>query len=125
MNAKVLIIDDSSLARRTMRQMLETLGHTVDDASDGAQGLERFFINPPDVVILDMVMSGMYGLEVLAKMREMNPAARILIATADIQQSTAEQVRAAGARGLLNKPVNREKLEAALDAVLAGKETWN
>jgi two-component system chemotaxis response regulator CheY len=108
-----------------MRQMLETLGHTVDDASDGAQGLERFFINPPDVVILDMVMSGMYGLEVLAKMREMNPAARILIATADIQQSTAEQVRAAGARGLLNKPVNREKLEAALDAVLAGKETWN
>jgi two-component system, chemotaxis family, chemotaxis protein CheY len=125
MNAKVLIVDDSSLARRTLRQSLESLGHTVEEATDGAQALERFFLNPPELVILDMVMTGMYGLEVLAKMREMNPAIRVLIATADIQKSTSEQVRSAGAQGILNKPVNRDQLALAIGTILAGGHTWN
>jgi two-component system chemotaxis response regulator CheY len=125
MNAKVLIVDDSALARRTLRQSLESLGHTVDEATDGAQALERFFLNPPELVILDMVMTGMYGLEVLAKMREMNPAVRVLVATADIQKSTSDEVRAAGGLGILNKPVNREQLAAAISTILAGGHTWN
>jgi two-component system chemotaxis response regulator CheY len=125
MKAKVLIVDDSSLARRTMRSMLEDLGHTVDDASDGSAGLEKFFVSPPDVVILDLVMTGMYGVDVLNKMRELNPAARVIIATADVQQSTADQVRAAGAKGIMNKPVTREKLKSILDTVLEGGEQWN
>jgi two-component system chemotaxis response regulator CheY len=125
MNAKILIIDDSSLARRTMRQMLEGLDCTVDEAPDGARGLERFAVNPPDVVILDMVMTGMYGLDVLAKMRELKPDVKVIVATADIQQSTAEQVRAAGAKGIINKPVNREKLSADIETVMAEGDTWN
>lgn len=125
MKANILIIDDSSMARRSMRQHLEALGHTVDEAGDGATGLERFFLAPPDLVILDMVMTGMYGLEVLAKMRELNPDVKVIVATADIQASTAEQARQAGAKGILNKPLNREKLQAAVDAILNGGETWN
>ena len=125
MKIKVLIVDDSSLARRTLRQSLESLGHTVEDASDGAQALERFYLNPPELVILDMVMTGMYGLEVLAKMREMNPAVRVLVATADIQKSTSDQVRSAGALGILNKPVNRDQLATAIATILAGGHTWN
>jgi two-component system, chemotaxis family, chemotaxis protein CheY len=125
MSLKILIVDDSSLARRTLRQLLESLGHTVEDASDGEQALERFFVSPPELVVLDMVMSGMYGLDVLAKMREMNPAVRVLVATADIQNSTAEQVRAAGAKGILNKPVNRDQLISAIEKIAAGGETWN
>jgi two-component system, chemotaxis family, chemotaxis protein CheY len=125
MSLKILIVDDSSLARRTLRQLLESLGHTVEDASDGEQALERFFVSPPELVVLDMVMSGMYGLDVLAKMREMNPAVRVLVATADIQTSTAEQVRAAGAKGILNKPVNRDQLITAITKIAAGGETWN
>ena len=124
MKAKILIVDDSSLARRTVRQLLEEMGHVVAEASDGAQALERFYLDPPDLVILDMVMAGMYGTEVLAKLREMNPAVRVLIATADVQKTTAEQVRAGGAKGILNKPVNRQKLADAVDAVLTGGEAW-
>src|SRR4051812_11336683 len=103
--SKILIVDDSSLARRSLRALLEGLNHTVEDAPDGARGLELFFLNPPDLVILDMVMTGMYGVEVLAKMIELKPDSKVIIATADIQQSTYEQVKAAGAKGLLNKPV--------------------
>ena len=121
MKAKVLIVDDSALARRTLRFLLEEMGHAVDEAADGVHALERFYLAPPDLVILDMVMTGMYGTEVLAKMLEINPSVRVVIVTADIQTSTAEQVQAAGAKGLLNKPVNRGQLSGVLDAVLGGR----
>jgi Response regulator containing CheY-like receiver, AAA-type ATPase, and DNA-binding domains len=122
---RFLIVDDSALARRTLRQHLEGLGHSVEEASDGAQALERFYLNPPDMVILDMVMTGMYGLEVLTKIREMKPDALVIVATADIQTSTAEQVRAAGAKALLNKPVNREALASTIETVLNGGQRWS
>ena len=125
MNAKVLIVDDSALARRTLRQALEEQGHEVEEASDGAEALERFYINKPELVILDMVMKGMYGLEVLTKMLQMNSDARVIVATADIQTTTAEQVRAAGAKAILNKPVNRQQLAVTIKLVLEGGNTWN
>jgi len=125
MKAKILIVDDSALARRTLRHLLEEMGHAVDEVEDGAQALERFYLAPPDLVILDMVMYGMYGTEVLAKILQMNPAARVIIVTADIQTSTADLVRLAGAKGLLNKPVNRGELGPAIDKVLGGGMTWN
>lgn len=125
MKANILIVDDSSLTRRTLRALLEELGHSVEDAPDGPRALEAYFLRKPDLVILDMVMQGMYGTEVLAKLREMNPEARVIIATADIQTSTAEQVKAAGAAGILNKPINKAQLATALSTVLEGGNTWN
>jgi two-component system chemotaxis response regulator CheY len=125
MKPRVLIVDDSSLARRTTRLVLEQSGYEVEEAVDGIQALERYFLQPHDLVILDMVMNGMYGLEVLSKLREMKPDARVLVATADIQKTTAEQVRAAGAAGLLNKPIVRATLIAAAERVLHGGDTWN
>ncbi len=125
MSAKILIVDDSSLARRTLRGYLEEMGHTIEEAPDGARAIEACFLRPPDVVILDMVMHGMYGTEVLAKIREINPTARVVVATADIQTSTADQVKAGGAAGILNKPINRGQLAATLKIVLEGGTTWS
>ena len=125
MNSKVLIVDDSALARRTLRQLLEDQGHTVEDAPDGARALELFFLHKPELVVLDMVMNGMYGLEVLEKLRELDPEVKVIVATADIQDSTALQAKAAGAKGILNKPINKAQLVAAVERVLGGGETWN
>ena len=125
MNAKVLVVDDSSLARRTLRSLLEELGHSVEEASDGSQALERYFIQRHDLVFLDMVMHGMYGLDVLAKMRELNPDVRVIVVTADIQTSTKEQVKAAGATAFLNKPLNRAEAARILAAVLNGEFQWS
>lgn len=125
MKPKILIVDDSSLARRTARSLFEELGFAVDEARDGAQALERYFIDRPDLVLLDMVMTGMYGLEVLAKLRELDPAVRVIVATADIQQSTQDEVRAAGAVGFINKPLNKQRLNTVVTTVLQGGHTWN
>jgi two-component system chemotaxis response regulator CheY len=120
--AKILVVDDSSLARRTMRQYLEEMGHTVEEAVDGAQALERYFLNRHDLIVLDMVMKGMYGVEVLAKLREINPEVLVIVATADIQKSTQEQVDAAGSSGFINKPVNREEFSRLVSKLLAERK---
>jgi CheY-like chemotaxis protein len=125
MSAKILVVDDSGLARRLVKQYVEELGHTVEEAIDGTQALERYVLNRHDAVILDMVMHGMYGVEVLTKLRELNPELRVIVLTADIQKSTRDQVKAAGAVAMINKPVKREELVAVLNNVLAGGSTWN
>ncbi|MBL9169427.1 MAG: response regulator [Verrucomicrobiales bacterium] len=124
MKPKILIVDDSSLARRTLRQALEDLGYLVEDVSDGPQAIESFYLHRPDLVILDIVMHGMYGTEVLAKLLEIDPAARVLMLTADVQDSTSSQVRQNGAIGILNKPITREKLAAALKPIFEGGTLW-
>ena len=108
MSAKVLIVDDSGLARRSTRRVLESAGYEVIEADDGLSALERYFVERPAVVLLDLVMKGMYGLEVLTKLREIDPAARVIVISADIQHVVArnelrrrrrrisDQARAAG-----------------------------
>ena len=122
--SKVLIVDDSGLARRTLRQFLEEMGHDVEEATDGAQAIERYFLNRHDLVVLDMVMEGMYGLEVLMKFKELNPDIRVIVVTADIQSSTKAEARAAGAAGLMNKPIVREDLARIVNSVLKGEMAW-
>ncbi len=124
MNPKILIVDDSAFSRRSVRVVVESLGYPVEEAQDGAQALERFYMSPPDLVILDLVMPNMTGNEVLAKMSELNPAVPVIIATSDVQKSVAEEVRKAGAKALINKPINRDLLEATVKTVLAGGNTW-
>jgi len=125
MNAKILVVDDSGLARRTLRQMLEREGHTVEEAPDGATAIERYFINRHEVVLLDMVMEGMYGLDVLRKVRELNPEAKVIVATADIQQATREEAQASGAAALINKPFNRDEVLRVVATVLKGGMVWS
>jgi two-component system, chemotaxis family, chemotaxis protein CheY len=125
MSAKILVVDDSGLARRMSRQLLEELGHNVEEAADGAQALERYVLNRHDVILLDMVMHGMYGLEVLTKLRQLNPKLPVIIVTADIQKTTREQVRSAGAVAMVNKPLNKEELSSVLGVVLSGGAVWS
>lgn len=120
MKQKVLLVDDSGLARRSMRAMLESGGFEVVEAEDGIAALERYFLEKPDAVLLDLVMKGMYGLDVLSKLRELDATARIIVVSADVQSSSHQLVEAAGASGFINKPVDREGLLRVVRNVLEG-----
>jgi CheY-like chemotaxis protein len=124
MKAKVLVVDDSGLARRLFRKMLEELGHEVEDVSDGAQALERYLLYHHDVVVLDLLMHGMYGVDVLQKLKQLNPELPVIIATADIQRTTREQVKEHGAAAMINKPVTKEQMAEVLSIVLSGGTVW-
>ena len=119
MSGKILIVDDSALSRRTLRRILETAGYEVVEADDGMAALELYFLEKPDLVLLDLVMKGMYGLDVLVKLREMDQDARVVVASADIQSSTRKMVDEAGALGFINKPFVSEQVVAGVEAALA------
>ena len=118
MSAKILLVDDSALARRSVRQMLEGAGYEVAEAEDGLIALERYFLEKPDLVILDLVMNGMMGLDVLQKLHEMDPKVIAIVVSADIQHSSREMAVAGGARDFLNKPVDRASLLSAVSRAL-------
>jgi two-component system chemotaxis response regulator CheY len=122
MRPKVLVVDDSALTRRSLRQILETAGCEVVEAEDGLSALERYYLERPDVVMLDLVMRGMYGLDVLQKLRELDTAARIIVVTADIQSSSHDLAQQAGAKAFINKPFDKADILVALDTALAGAE---
>jgi two-component system chemotaxis response regulator CheY len=122
MKAKVLIVDDSALTRRSLRQILETAGCEVVEAEDGLSALEHYYLEKPDVVLLDLVMRGMYGLDVLQKLRELDRDARIVVVSADIQSSSHDLAEQAGAKAFINKPFDKAEILVALDTALAGAE---
>ena len=120
MKARVLIVDDSALARRNLRQILESANCEVDEAEDGLTALERYFLERPDVVLLDLVMRGMYGLDVLEKLRQLDPLAKVVVVSADVQTSSQQLVDQAGAKAFITKPFDREEIIGTLKAVLGG-----
>lgn len=120
MKRKLLLVDDSALARRSMRSILESEGFEVVEAEDGMLALERYFLEKPDLVLLDLVMKGMYGLDVLTKLRQLDPAARVIVVTADVQESSHQLVEEAGARAFINKPIERQQMLHVVHTVLEG-----
>ena len=119
MSAKILVVDDSGLARRRARSILETAGYEVVEAEDGMAALEHYFVAKPDVVLLDLVMKGMYGLDVLTKLREMDASARVIVVSADIQTSSHQMVTEAGAVGFLVKPLDGDDVLALVRTTLS------
>jgi two-component system chemotaxis response regulator CheY len=118
MTSKVLLVDDSGLARRNARQILEPAGYAIVEAEDGMVALERYFLDKPDVVLLDLVMRGMTGLDVLEKLRQMDPQARVIVVSADVQDSSRVLAQTAGASGFVVKPVDRAELLTTVAHVL-------
>jgi two-component system chemotaxis response regulator CheY len=122
---KILLVDDSALARRAVRQMLESAGYAVAEAEDGLIALERYFLERPDLFLLDLVMKGMNGLDVLKKLTEMDGQARVIVVSADVQDSSRLLAESGGAAGFLNKPVDRAALLSAVSKTLETGTAWS
>jgi two-component system chemotaxis response regulator CheY len=111
---KLLIVDDSKLSRMILRSYLEPAGYQVVEAKDGSAALEKYPAERPDLVLLDLTMLGLSGIQVLAKLREMDRLARVVIAAADLKNSTRALIRSVGIANYIVKPFGRDQV---LDAV--------
>jgi two-component system chemotaxis response regulator CheY len=116
--AKILVVDDSTLARRSTRKILETAGYEVVEAEDGLSALERYYLDKPQAVVLDVTMRNMDGIEVLRRLRDLDKVAKVVIVTADVQTSTREMAEAGGASGFVIKPVLANSLLEAIRKAL-------
>ncbi len=117
---KILIVDDSEFSRRILRRILEAAGHHIIEAEDGTAGIERYNVEKPDLVLLDLTMPGPHGLDVLRQIRETDSTACVIIATADVQRSSRELAEAAGACNFITKPFVEEAVLTAVNVALSG-----
>jgi two-component system chemotaxis response regulator CheY len=118
--ATILVVDDSNLSRRTSRRILEAGDHQVREVADGMAALEQYALERPDIVLLDVTMPDMNGLEVLQQLRAIDSAALVVMATADVQTSTRELALAGGAVGFVTKPLISDAVLAAIAAAMEG-----
>ena len=117
--ATIMIVDDSNYTRRTHRRIVESAGHVVHEASTGMAAIESYFVHRPDLVLLDLTMEDMGGLEVLEKLQALDPAVRVVVISADVQRSTTRLVTESGAMRFLGKPVSAEGLLETVQDTLA------
>jgi DNA-binding NtrC family response regulator len=100
----VLVVDDEALVRGGLARVLEAQGMTVSVAEDGAQALEYIRRTPPDVALVDMMMPGKGGLEVLAEVQAMGSPCEVILMTAFADVDSAVAAMRAGAYHFLTKP---------------------
>ncbi|OHD19126.1 MAG: hypothetical protein A2Y38_18685 [Spirochaetes bacterium GWB1_59_5] len=116
---KLLLADDSSTARSIVERVL---GDTYELAyeSSGEAALTTVKANPPDLIILDLLMPGMDGFTVLKELKARNNTVPVLVLSADIQNSTKERVLALGAVGIAYKPPRPDTFRKAVEDALSG-----
>ncbi|EPR37313.1 response regulator receiver protein [Desulfovibrio sp. X2] len=112
--AKILVIDDERPTLGMFRLFLEKYGHEVLLAENGADGLELFAREAPPVVLTDIKMPGMDGIEVLKRIKQANPAVEVIVITGHGDMDLAIQALNLDATDFINKPIKKEELDAAL-----------
>ena len=106
---KLLLIDDSEYARELLKMILEEGGHViVGEAANGIEGVDKYMALKPDLVILDMIMPRLNGLNTLQAIRAYDKDARILIISADNQEEHVRKSVKEGADGYISKPYKKK-----------------
>ncbi len=118
---RVLLIDDHALFRFGVSELLERRGIQVDARGDGEAGLARVRELAPDVVLLDLRMPQMTGLEVLKRLRAADQTMPVAILTTSTDERDLIAALQAGAQGYLLKDMEPEELITALKDILAGR----
>ncbi|MEN0073570.1 MAG: response regulator transcription factor [Paracraurococcus sp.] len=123
----ILILDDHGVVRRGLRAMLETRADwtVVGEAADGRTGIDMARDLQPDVVIIDIAMPKMNGLDATRHLRQVSPKSAVLIFTMVDSEELIREVFSAGARGYLLKSDADRLIVAAVEALAAGKPFLN
>lgn len=119
--ANILVVDDANTMRALISTILTNEGHTVLTADDGTSALELANKNQVDLVIIDLHMEEMTGIELTQKLRMLAGYIRtpILLLTSEHEDDLKSEERSAGASGRLTKPFNPPKLIEAVNKLLS------
>jgi DNA-binding NarL/FixJ family response regulator len=121
--ARVLLVDDHALVRAGLRSLLQTIPgiEVVGEAGDGIEALAQIEAQRPHLVLMDIAMGGMNGLQALAVVRERHPEVKVLILSMHASEEYVLQAMRSGAAGYLLKDAATAELELALASVLRGE----
>jgi CheY-like chemotaxis protein len=114
----VLVADDNEVAQRLCKRVLEKAGYAVLIASDGLEAVEKAFASSPDMILMDVAMPGLDGLEAMRRIKAQRPGLAIVIASAHSMASDRERFLAAGADDVLSKPFRLTDLVAIVEKLV-------
>jgi CheY-like chemotaxis protein len=117
--AKVLVVDDEPEVREVLRDLLSDLGYDVILADSGPTALDALSANKPDLVLLDVFMPGMDGVETLRRMTALDPSVPVIVVTANTDVDITSKLLALGAADYIPKPFDVEYLHQAISVQLA------
>lgn len=114
----VIIIDDSKTSRNLLKDMLEENGYEVlAEAADGQEGYEKYCELKPDIVTLDITMPVMDGIETLTKIKEFDPAAKVVMVTAAGQKDKMMDAIKLGAAEFVTKPFETSQIINIIESI--------
>ncbi|HEX9290729.1 MAG TPA: response regulator, partial [Anaeromyxobacteraceae bacterium] len=114
MTTRVLVVDDDAGVRYTLREILASDGIETDEAEDGAAALARYEASPVPLVITDLRMPRMDGMELLRRLLARAPAPRVILITAHGSERQAVEAMKAGAWDYFRKPFDKDELLAVV-----------
>ena len=118
--ATMLIVDDAAFMRSSLKYIVENAGHkVVGVAKEGEEALELYRKFKPDVVTLDVLMTGMDGFSALRKIMKEDPAAKVVMVTAVGNEDRQEEARKLGASGYIRKPFKQTEIVEEVERVLS------
>jgi two-component system response regulator HydG len=115
---RILVVDDEASARTGLQKLLVQEGYAVDTAEDGPSALKLASEHPPDVVVSDLSMPGMDGVELLTKLRDQDRSLPVIMATASSDVTAAVSAMRAGAEDYLTKPIDFDALTVAIERAI-------
>jgi DNA-binding response OmpR family regulator len=119
--AQILVIEDDEQIRGLIREVLEDSGHDVVESSEGKEGLKKFSLNPNSLVITDILMPGMEGLETIRNLRMEAPNAKIIAISGGLAGkgiNVLELAKKFGAARIIPKPFDISQLLGAVEEIL-------
>ncbi|MCL4547661.1 MAG: response regulator, partial [Bacteroidetes bacterium] len=119
---KILVIDDDDSIRETLTNLLTRLNYIVFSASNGRMGIDIVKKEQPDLVISDLRMPQLDGLEVLEELQKYDPQIRVIIITAHDDMLTTIQAMQKGAYDFIEKPIEIERLKISIKRALQNKK---
>ncbi len=119
---RVLLVDDEEEFATTLAERLSMRGLEVETALDGESALELMDADPPDVVLLDVLMPGMGGLEVLRRIRSTSPGTQVILLTGHGSTRDGMEGMRQGAFDYLMKPLKIEELVKKLEEAVAADQ---
>lgn len=118
---RILVCDDSILARKKLRDCIISLGCTnISEASDGEEAIAQYEIHNPDITFMDIVMPKKDGIEALKGILDINPSAKVIMASSVGTQSYLKDAIKAGAIDFLQKPLDPDQVSKLISTYCKG-----
>jgi len=118
--AKIMLVDDAAFMRMMVKDALTKAGYTdVIEARDGAEAVEKFNAENPDLVFMDITMPNMDGLEALKAIRAAHPNANVVMCSAMGQEAMVIEAIKSGAKDFIVKPFKPDRIQATAEKILS------